>query len=220
MSLNRRTPPAPLEDRRNVRAVRHNRHGDIIRCDDNRKAAKSGEISMKLRIVCIICLSLVISISKSSAATVWLDDLNVSVTSQGWGQPHKSQSVDGHSLTIGGKSFKRGLGTHAESTLFVKLDGRARSFLASVGVDDEVTNNPAASVEFFVIGDGKELWRSGVMRGGDTARDCVVDVSGVKSLLLKVGDAGDGIAFDHADWADAKFETAGAMTFAVSGSPV
>ena len=175
---------------------------------------------MNLRIVCIICLSLVISISKSSAATVWLDDLNVSVTSQGWGQPHKKQSVDGHSLTIGGKSFKRGLGTHAESALFVKLDGGARNFLASVGVDDEVTNNPAASVEFFVIGDGKELWRSGVMRGGDTARDCVADVSGVKSLLLKVGDAGDGIAFDHADWADAKFETAGAMTFAVRGSPV
>jgi alpha-galactosidase len=36
-------------------------------------------------------------------------------------------------------------------------------------------------------------------------------------LLLKVGDGGDGIDFDHADWVDAQFETTGAKTFAVSG---
>ena len=28
-------------------------------------------------------------------------------------------------------------------------------------------------------------------------------------LLLKVGEGGDGVNFDHADWADAKFEMAG-----------
>ena len=93
----------------------------------------------------------------------------------------------------------------------------AQKFTASVGVDDEVNKNPASSVVFFVIGDGKELWNSGVMRAGDAAKECAVDLSGVKALVLKVGDADDGIDYDHADWADAKFETTGATTFAVAG---
>src|SRR5271170_1673898 len=156
----------------------------------------------------------------ASAETVWLDDLNLEVATQGWGEPHKNQSVEGHVLTIGGKIFGRGFGTHAESILHVNLDGGAQSFSATLGVDDEVNKNPAASVEFFVLGDGKTLWQSGVMHAGDAAKDCDVDVSGVKLLALKVGDAGDGISFDHADWADAKFEMATAKTFAVSGEDV
>jgi alpha-galactosidase len=155
-----------------------------------------------------------------SAETVWLDHLDVGTATQGWGTPQKNKSVGGHQLTIGGQVFERGFGTHAESTLIVNLNGGAQAFSASVGVDDEVNKNPAASVEFSVIGDGKVLWSSGVMRAGDPAKSCAVNLSGVKALTLKVGDAGDGISFDHADWADAKFDTATATTFAVSGEPV
>jgi alpha-galactosidase len=155
-----------------------------------------------------------------SAETVWLDELDVRSATQGWGEPHRNLSVDGHPLTIGGQEFPRGFGTHAESTLHIALDGGAQTFSASVGVDDEVNKNPAASVEFFVLGDGKELWRSGVRRAGDAATNCAVDVSGVKALTLKVGDADDGIDFDHADWADAKFETAIARTFVTSGEEI
>ena len=152
-----------------------------------------------------------------SAATVWLDDLNLSVVTQGWGDPHKNQSVEGHALTIGGKVFERGFGTHAESALQIKLDGGAQKFSATVGVDDEVNKNPDSSIEFVVRGDGKALWRSGVMRAGEAAKHCDVDVTGVKRLVLEVGDADDGINYDHADWADAKFETTTATTFATSG---
>ena len=155
-----------------------------------------------------------------SAETVWLDTLNVGAAVQGWGEPHKNKSVDGHPLTIGGQVYERGFGTHAESILNVKLDGDAQSFSASVGVDDEVNKNPAASVEFSVIGDDKVLWNSGVMHAGDKAKHCDVNLSGVKALMLKVGDAGDGISFDHADWVDAKFETDTATTFAVSGEEI
>ena len=156
----------------------------------------------------------------ASAETVWLDQLDVHSATQGWGEPHKNQSVGGHPLAIGGKKFERGFGTHAESILHIKLDGGATSFSARVGVDDEVNKNPASSVEFFVLGDGKDLWHSGVMHAGDAAKACDVDVAGVKMLVLNVGDAGDGIDYDHADWADAKFETASATTFAVSGEAI
>ena len=155
----------------------------------------------------------------ASAETVWLDDLNLTTATQGWGEPHKNQSVEGHALTIGGQKFERGFGTHAESRLKINIGGDAQKFSAKVGVDDEVNSNAASSVEFIVVGDGKALWRSGVMKAGDAAKDCTVDLTGVKSLLLQVSDAGDGIEFDHADWADAKFETAGAKPSTVSGEP-
>jgi alpha-galactosidase len=154
-----------------------------------------------------------------SAETVWLDDLNLSSATQDWGEPHKNQSVEGHTLTIGGKTFERGFGTHAESVLHINLDGAAQKFSASVGVDDEVKGNPASSVEFVVRGDGKVLWQSGVMHAGDAAKDCEADLAGVKSLVLEVGDAGDGISFDHADWADAKFETAAARPATAPAGP-
>ena len=176
---------------------------------------------MKSRIAFALGFSTVLmTAGMVSAETVWLDDLNLANATQGWGEPHKNQSVGGHTLTIGKKPFDRGFGTHAEGILHINLDGGAKSFSASVGVDDEVYGNPQASVEFFVIGDGKTLWHSGVMHAGDAAKDCQVDLTGVKSLLLKVGDAGDGISYDHADWANAKFETTEATTFEATGEPV
>ncbi|HET7625766.1 MAG TPA: NPCBM/NEW2 domain-containing protein [Verrucomicrobiae bacterium] len=159
------------------------------------------------------------SASLVSAKTIRLDDLNLSIATQGWGNPHKNESVDGHPLTIGGQKFAHGFGTHAESVLNIRLNGETQNFSASVGVDAEVTN-PAASVEFFVIGDGKILWQSGVMRAGEPAKSCDVKLAGVKTLTLKVGDAGDGISFDHADWADAKIEMPeNQSAFAVSDEP-
>ena len=157
----------------------------------------------------------------ASAETIWLDDLNLGSATQGWGEPHKNKSVEGHTLTIGGKEFARGFGTHAESTLRVNLDGGAQKFSARTGVDDEVNKNPASSIEFIVRGDGKALWKSGVMKAGDAARDCDVNLDGVKSLVLEVTDADDGNSFDHADWADAKFETiAGKPTAAAGEAPL
>ena len=159
------------------------------------------------------------AVAKMNAATVWLDDLDVSPTIQDWGDPHKNQSVDGHALTIGGQTFAHGLGTHAKSILFVDLKNKAQTFSASVGVDSEITN-PAASIEFFVLGDGKILWQSGVIKTGDAAKNFTVNLAGVKMLMLKVGDAGDGVSYDHADWADAKFETIGDVRFETMGAPV
>jgi alpha-galactosidase len=136
--------------------------------------------------------------------TVSLSSLNLSATEQDWGSAQVNKSVDGHPLSIGGRSFQTGMGTHASSSLRIKLNGNAEKFTAWVGVDDEKKASPG-SVTFTVVGDGKTLWQSGVMRAGNAAKQVDVDVKGVKTLLLVVGDAGDGIDSDHADWADANF---------------
>jgi alpha-galactosidase len=156
---------------------------------------------------------------KVDAATVWLDDLDVSPTIQSWGDPHKNRSIDGHGLNIGGQAFEHGLGTHADSILYLNLKGAVQTFSASVGVDDEVSKSPA-SIEFFVLGDGKILWQSGVMKADAPAKSFSINLAGVKTLALKVGDAGDGISFDHADWVDAKFEAVGGAQLETMSAPV
>jgi alpha-galactosidase len=137
----------------------------------------------------------------AKAETFGLDTLQLQYVEQEWGQPHANQSVDGKPLSLGGKRFEHGLGTHAASIFRIELGGKAERFTATVGVDDEVGKQ--GSVVFKVAGDGKTLWESGVLRGGDPAKNVSVTLDGVKRLVLTVGDAGDDRNFDHADWADA-----------------
>ena len=145
----------------------------------------------------------------AAAETVRLEDLDLGGMSSGWGKPQKNQSVTERPLSIGGQKFERGVGTHANSESWITLDGKTKSFTAQVGVDDNA-NNGGASIEFVVYGDGRELWRSGVCKWRDAPRQCRVDLNGVKILELVVTDAGDGVDFDHANWADAVFEFDGA----------
>ena len=130
-----------------------------------------------------------------------LGTLELHSLQQDWGEPHANLSVDGHALSIGGRKFERGLGTHAVSTFRLALGGQGEHLNAAVGVDDEVGRR--GSVIFRVLGDGKVLWESGVLRGGEAGKEVSVDLKGVKTLTLSVDDAGDGINYDHADWADA-----------------
>jgi len=151
-------------------------------------------------------------INQVSAQTVWLDQLDLSTATQGYGVPMKNKSLDGKTLTIAGKTFERGFGSHSESSLTILLEGKATLFSAQVGIDDEVKGQKPAA-EFIVIGDGNKLWASGIMHLGDAAKPCTVDLSGVKKLELLVTDGGNGNYYDHVDWADAKFEASGVSTF-------
>jgi len=80
----------------------------------------------------------------------------------------------------------------------VKLDKQAARFQAAVGVDDETGGK--GTVEFRVYGDGKLLWSSGIMRGGEKAKEANVDIKGIGTLRLEVANGGDDNSYDHADW--------------------
>ena len=58
---------------------------------------------------------------------------------------------------------------------------------------------------FGVLADGVQVASTGVMRGGEPAQLLTANITGASQLTLDVGDAGDGIGHDNADWADAKF---------------
>ncbi len=139
------------------------------------------------------------------ADAIWLEQLDISKTEQDWGEAHQNRSVDGHALTVGKTAFEHGVGTHASSAMFIKVNG-ATKFSGSAGLDSEEIGHNEAGIEFFIIGNNKVLWQSGPMKPGDEARSFSLDLKGVRMMSLKVAATGDSINFDHADWVDAKFE--------------
>ncbi len=147
------------------------------------------------------------------AEVVLLEELDLARMSSGWGKPLVDKSVTGKTLSVGGRTFDHGVGTHAESTIYVDLDGKAERFRAYVGVDDAAGRR--GSIRFMVYGDSKRLFDSGVMKGGQEAKAVDVPLAGVKHLRLMVTSAGDGTDSDHANWAQAEFVVAGARPVAV-----
>jgi len=141
-----------------------------------------------------------------SSEDVWISSLDVSRIEQGWGEARANRSVDNRRLTVAGRVFQQGVGTHANSTIPLEVDGNALTLSGSVGVDDETGGR--GSIIFKIEADGREIWNSGLMRSRDAAKDFSLDVKGVKSLALLALDGGDGIDYDHADWGDLKITMA------------
>lgn len=146
--------------------------------------------------------------------TVWLDELDISKATAGWGTSQANKSIDENPLTIGGETFERGFGTHADGEFNIRLDGKAIRFSAMAGVDSETAGR--GSIVFIVVGDGEELFKSESLRANDKAISIEVDLKSLKHLRLLVTGAGDGIDYDHADWAMAKIEYTGQKPAAIN----
>ena len=154
---------------------------------------------------CFLALFNQPAVSGGSDKVMWLSDLDLSKMTAGWGKPQTDKSVQGKNMSIGGQKFDKGVGTHADSVMYVDLKGDAKKFTAWAGVDDEVKGQ-IGSVVFRVWGDGRQLANSGVVKTDERAKKIDVELTGIKTLILLVNSAGDGIDYDHADWAEAKIE--------------
>ena len=67
--------------------------------------------------------------------------------------------MENHPLTISGKVFPHGVGTHAVSEMHIDLHGAAEQFVSMVGVDDEPTM--PGSITFEVWVDGRKQRKAG-----------------------------------------------------------
>ncbi|MCF7707636.1 MAG: NPCBM/NEW2 domain-containing protein [Verrucomicrobia bacterium] len=152
-----------------------------------------------------IIIPLIIGTVCLGADFVKLERLNLNKARQGWGAPQLGRSVIGRPLRVGGEEFKSGVGTHASGVILVELNGECERFRAKVGVDDETDGK--GSVRFKLVADGRRVFQTDVVCGGDKPVTVDVDLQGVERLALVVSDAGDGMAYDHADWCEAEFIT-------------
>jgi hypothetical protein len=122
---------------------------------------------------------------------------------QGWGSLRTNTNCTGLPITIDGEVFEKGLGTHAASKIVYKLQPRFTRFVAICGLDNSAGLN--GSIRFRVELDGKELFASPVLTSEERKAYVDVPVRGGDRLTLYVDDGGDGIDYDHADWAEAGF---------------
>ena len=114
----------------------------------------------------------------------------------------KDRSVADRELFIDNQPFDRGIGVHSQSTLTYTLTEPYQQFAATVGLDDAVGSR--GSVVFRVTADGKEVFNSGLMKGGDAGKPVLVALNGAKTLQLLV-DFGDELdVADQADWGAAR----------------
>ncbi len=156
----------------------------------------------------MILLLATASQSARGAETVWLSSLDLRKMEQGWGTPQIDRSIREKPLSLAGRRFAHGVGTHAKSIVWIDLGGGSDRFLATVGMDD-AAGGPNAII-FKIVGDGKVLFKSDIMKVGQPPKLVDIDLKGVKTLVLTVGAVGDNTNFAHADWADARFVVSGA----------
>ncbi len=135
--------------------------------------------------------------------------------------PVQKNAWAGLPLRIGKTRTHRGLFCHAVSKVVVELPGPGKTFAAMVGVDSNVQTMPGrGSIVFAVRVGDKVAFRSDVMREGMSGVPVQVDLGGATEFVLEVGDAGDGIACDQADWAEARVTLADGHTIWLADLPV
>ncbi len=146
----------------------------------------------------------------AESSYVYLSDLDEESSTNGWGPFEKDRSngeqgtSDGNVISIAGEQFLKGLGVHAYSEIAYQFNaGQYDQLLATIGVDDETSNR--GSVRFQVLIDNVISYQSVIISGGENGVAISVDIPlTATEIKLIVDNAGDGDAYDHADWADAK----------------
>jgi hypothetical protein len=133
----------------------------------------------------------------------YLSDLEPLRLTAGWRQTELNRTFTGKGLSIKGRHYEKGIGMPTNSEIEFDVKGIYDNFSAFVGLDDEFNSNDG-SVEFFLIGDGKELWRSNALKKADSAVQVNVNIKSVQKLLLRVKRTEGQSGRAHADWADAK----------------
>jgi len=134
--------------------------------------------------------------------SIYIDKLKPVFATQGYGKLTKNKTVANRMLSSAYYFFNRGLGTHAVSQVVYNLEGKFRVFESEIGVDTEAIE--PATVVFKIVGDGKILYESKVMKKWDKPKHVNLNIKGVNQLVLVVEDGGDGINNDHAGWYNTK----------------
>ena len=124
-------------------------------------------------------------------------------------QDHRSLQLDksfmAQPMRIGSKTFTRGLGMHANSHTVIELGAGCKSFKCQIGADlNAPTREAGGSVVFIVKTDGKERYRSKILKPGDEPLAVLVDLAKARKLELITDVSIKGFTGDHADWADAR----------------
>ena len=148
--------------------------------------------------------------AQSGTIAVKVPASSLLMTRQETGETRLDRSFSNAGLSIGGKKYATGIGTHATSMipLPVPENPKVLRLEGACGIDDGADGD--GSVEFRVMSGSEVLWSSGVMRRGMAAKKFSIPVAenGIRHLYL-MADRVDNNSYDHADWVDLAWKTTG-----------
>ncbi|NLW49384.1 MAG: hypothetical protein GXY85_00890 [Candidatus Brocadiaceae bacterium] len=118
--------------------------------------------------------------------------------------PRFDASVAGPPLRMGGEAFSTGIGMHVRTEMEFAPDGDYTHLCALVGVDDAA--GASGAVVFRVEADGRAVFRSDALHGGDAPIAVTADIAGARRVTL-IAESADPTALSgqFADWAEARF---------------
>jgi hypothetical protein len=171
-------------------------------------AAPTPEAARKLRTLRGAVLPVQpLELGATKEPSVFLSDVVWTEAKVGWGQTARNffwfdeRIQNGVFLTLRGQFYDKGLYAHSPAHYVFPLDGKWKELTVTIGLRDGA--QAQGSAVFTVIGDGRELYRSPILRVG-SREEVKADVTGVNRLELKtVG--GEGHPHNSwAIWADPK----------------
>ncbi len=133
--------------------------------------------------------------------SAYLSDAAWTEAKVGWGQVARNyfwfdeHIQNGVFLKLGGQFYYKGLYAHSPARFVFPVDGRWKTFTATIGLRDGA--HTQGSAIFTVRGDGRELYRSRMLRVGQR-ENVKVNISGMKELEL-LTEGGEG--HNHNSWA-------------------
>lgn len=114
---------------------------------------------------------------------------------QAWGSLHINESIEGNKMTVNGKRFKFGYGTHAASETVFNIEGKFNTFSMQYGLDDE--SLCSSGVKMQVLGDGRVLAETEFFKAGFLGT-LTADIKDIQKLTIK-SIANGSIDCDHVD---------------------
>ncbi|MFD0714554.1 NPCBM/NEW2 domain-containing protein [Paenibacillus sp. GCM10027626] len=137
---------------------------------------------------------------------IYLDQLDWVSAKSDWSTVKKNKSIDGNPLSVAGKKYEHGIGTHADSDIVYNIVEGAKRFVAVVGADDEIGDEKGgkASMIFRVFVDNQLLAESPIIEKGQYWYYNELLPEGAKQIRLNL-DKYDINNSDHGDWVNAGF---------------
>jgi hypothetical protein len=182
--------------------MRHQPNARELVSDRAIAAATTPEVARKLRLLrSVLDPAAPFDLTAVRGSSAFLSDAAWTHAKVGWGQVARNyfwfddDIQNGVFLTLDGRFHDKGLYAHSSSRFVFPVAGQWKTFTAIIGLRDGA--NIQGSAVFTVQGDGRQLYRSRMLRVGER-EDVQVDISRVKELEL-LTEGGEG--HNHNSWA-------------------
>lgn len=137
---------------------------------------------------------------------------NDGVTVRVGSETGKNQEISLDKLDASRIERGQGAAGDAISRWLITLDGDAVQFKAEAGLESNA--GTGTSVEYLVLGDGKILWQSGVIKAGESHEQVKVSLKGIKKLGLLILNRGSGEITIAPKWINGSIIYRGNVPFA------